>query len=97
MIDVKCVVVNKVHRGQDFERLYCSQCPHREGATIEVRDNINFWDGLGKEVKITCPNLKFYQSFRPKKKEDTSMVGKSTTITYGITYRKSGQRSEAER
>jgi len=88
MIDVKCVVVNKVHRGQDFQRLYCDKCPQRDNATIEVRANVNFVDGLGKEVKITCPNLQFYQSYVPLKKEDTSKVGKSTSIIYGIPYKK---------
>lgn len=89
MIDVKCVVVNKVHRGQDFQRLYCDKCPQRNLAKIEVRANVNLVDGLGKEVKIMCPNLKFYQSYVPLKKERTlSLVGQSTSIIYAIAYKK---------
>lgn len=85
MIDVKCVVVNKVHRGQDFERLYCSKCPYRESATIEVREGINLLDGIGKEVTITCPNLKQYQSYQPKGYgDDLSRIGKPSLIAYSV-------------
>jgi len=84
MIDVRCTVVNKVHRGQDFERLYCRSCPHRTEATIEVREDIRLLDGIGNEVTIACPNLKFYQSYVPLTREDTSQVGKSTSISYYV-------------
>ena len=93
MIDVKCVVVNKVHRGKDFQRLYCDKCPHRNLAKIEVRANVNLLDGLGKEVKITCPNLKFYQSYVPLKKDSRSeRIGQSTSIIYAIAYKKLARR-----
>lgn len=85
MIDVKCVIVNKVHRGQDFERLYCSKCPHREKASIEVRHGINLLDGIGKEVTITCPNLMQYQSYMPKDYgDDLSRIGKPSPISYYV-------------
>lgn len=93
MIDTKCVVVNKVHRGQDFQRLYCDKCPHRNLAQIEVRANVNLVDGPGKEVKITCPNLKFYRSYVPlREKGNTERIGQSTSIIYAIAYKKLARR-----
>lgn len=85
MIDVKCAVFNKVHRGQDFERLYCNKCPQRHKAKIEVREGINLIDGVGKEVTINCPNLIQYQSYQPKDHgDDLSRIGKPAEISYYV-------------
>lgn len=74
MIDIKCTVVNKVYRGQDFWKHYCSTC--------DWRDKVAF-DGTGYMV---CPNLRYYQSYKPKRsshESPTSLIGTVARIPRG--------------
>jgi len=53
MIDIKCWRVNKTYRGQDFYNFYCRSCEQKNRATI-------------KNHALTCPNLRYYESYKPK-------------------------------
>ena len=55
MIDIKCWKVKKVYRGQDFYNLYCCSCEQKNRATI-------------KKHALTCPNLRYYESYKPKRR-----------------------------
>ena len=56
MIDIKCLKVGKVYRGQDFWKHYCRHC--------DEQDQVRF-----ENDEMTCPNLRYYQSFVPKQEK----------------------------
>jgi hypothetical protein len=70
--DIKCEKWNKVYRGQDFFARYCSVCPNIKEATVT-------------EDVITCPHLKYYQSYKPKRKKpwEQGKPGMQATIPRG--------------
>jgi len=72
MIDIKCEYCGKVYRGQDFYRRYCSVCPNIK--QVET-------DGL----TMTCPYLRYYQSYKPKRKKpwEQGKPGKQARIPIG--------------
>lgn len=72
MIDIKCDVVNKVYRGQDFLKHYCSVCQNLNLATIT-------------QETIICPHLRYYQSYKPKRRKpwEQDQIGKQATIPRG--------------
>lgn len=72
MIDVKCSISGKVYRGQDFFKRYCSVCPNIDEATVA-------------EETVTCPHLRYYQSYKPKRKKPWNQgeVSKQATIPRG--------------
>jgi len=72
MIDIKCEYRREVYRGQDFFKHYCKVCPNIQQATIT-------------EDTITCPHLKYYESYRPKRRKplEQGKPGTQATIPRG--------------
>lgn len=68
MIDIKCEYWGKTYRGQDFFKHYCRVCPNVKQATIT-------------EDTITCPHLKYYESYRPKREKGWVQATPETPAT----------------